>query len=154
MKKLTTAICSICLAYIGYLITDYSSSHSVDLHPQNALHAATIPSWNYNGQLPLDLQLDAAKRIKPDTIVIHDTVTVNNTKYIRVPVPQCTTDTIYVPMANLPEIEVLPVKNRSPGSETDNEPDEAQSVVLIIAGKEVYSSKTSKPEVSDEPQKL
>lgn len=151
MRKLTTAICSICLAYIGYLITDYSSKHSVDLSTQNALHAATIPSWNYNGQLPLDLQLDAAKKIKPDTIVIHDTVTVNNTKYIRVPVPQCTTDTIYVPLANLPEIEVLPVKNRSPGSETDNEPDEAQSVVLIIAGKEVYSSKTSKPEVSDEP---
>lgn len=151
MRKLTTAICSICLAYVGYLITDYSSEHSVDLYPQNTLHAATIPSWNYNGQLPLDLQLDAAKKIKPDTIVIHDTVTVNNTKYIRVPVPQCTTDTIYVPLANLPEIEVLPVKNRSPGDEYETESDEAQSVVLIIAGKEVYSSKTSKPEVPDEP---
>lgn len=151
MRKLTTAICSLCLAYIGYLITDYTSTHSVDLSTQNTLHAATIPSWNYNGQLPLDLQLDAAKRIKPDTIVIHDTVTVNNVKYIRVPVPQCTTDTIYVPMASLPEIEVLPVKNRSPGDECETESDEAQSVVLIIAGKEVYSSKTSKPEVPDEP---
>lgn len=140
------------MAFIGYSITKYGDSNPSDvLLTQNTLRAATIPSWNYNGQLPLDLQLDLAKRIKPDTIVIHDTVTVNNTKYVRVPVPRHTTDTIYVPMDSLPEIEVLSVKNRSPGDECETESDEAQSVVLIIAGKEVYSSKTSKPEVPDEP---
>lgn len=140
------------MAFIGYSITKYGDSNPSDvLLTQNTLRAATIPSWNYNGQLPLDLQLDLAKRIKPDTIVIHDTVTVNNTKYVRVPVPRHTTDTIYVPMDSLPEIEVLSVKNRSPGDECETESDEAQSVVLIIAGKEVYSSKTSKSEVPDEP---
>jgi hypothetical protein len=101
--------------------------------------------------LPLDLQLDAAKRLKPDTIEIHDTVYVNNTKYIRVPVPQSTTDTIYVPMADLPEIEILPVKNRSPGNDSIDEGRTTHSVVLIIDGNKVYSSKTEHSEVSDEP---
>lgn len=145
------------MAFIGYSITKYGDSNPSDvLLTQNTLRAATIPSWNYNGQLPLDLQLDLAKRIKPDTIVIHDTVTVNNTKYVRVPVPRHTTDTIYVPMDSLPEIEVLSVKNRSPGdrkeSTLDETPSSKQSVVLIIDGTEVYSSKTEiNSNTPDEP---
>lgn len=157
MRKLTTAICCLCMAFIGYSITKYGDSNPSDvLLTQNTLRAATIPSWNYNGQLPLDLQLDLAKRIKPDTIVIHDTVTVNNTKYVRVPVPRHTTDTIYVPMDSLPEIEVLSVKNRSPGDRKESTLDETlsskQSVVLIIDGTEVYSSKTEiNSNTPDEP---
>jgi hypothetical protein len=147
MKKLMTAFCCLCLAFVGYNVTKLKSTIS----EQNTLTAATIPSWNYNGQLPLDLQLDAAKRLKPDTIEIHDTVYVNNTKYIRVPVPQSTTDTIYVPMADLPEIEILPVKNRSPGNDSIDEGRTTHSVVLIIDGNKVYSSKTEHSEVSDEP---
>lgn len=145
------------MAFIGYSITKYGDSNPSDvLLTQNTLRAATIPSWNYNGQLPLDLQLDLAKRIKPDTIVIHDTVTVNNTKYVRVPVPRHTTDTIYVPMDSLPEIEVLSVKNKSPGDRKESTLDETlsskQSVVLIIDGTEVYSSKTEiNSNTPDEP---
>jgi hypothetical protein len=144
------------MAFVGYTITEYNSEHDNSLFNTNTISAATIPSWNYNGQLPLDLQLDLAKRIKPDTIVIHDTVLVNNTKYIRVPVPKRTTDTLYINVAELQEIEVLPVKNRSPGDREERTLDETQSpkqsVILIIDGNQVYSSKTDiSSEVSDEP---
>ena len=149
MRKFLTALCCMSAAFLGYKLVDVRvQSNDV---PQNALHAATIPSWNYNGPMPLDLELDAAKRLKPDTITIHDTVYVNNTEYVRVPVPRSTTDTIYVPLADLPEIEVLPVKNRSPGNDSIDERDESHSVVLIIDGNQVYSSKTRSSEVSDEP---
>ena len=149
MKKFFTALCCMSVAFLGYKLVDVRvQSNDV---PQNALYAATVPSWNYNGPMPLDLQLDAAKSLKPDTITIHDTVYVNNTKYIRVPVPQSTTDTIYVPLADLPEIEILPVKNRSPGNDSIDERGESHSVVLIIDGNQVYSSKTRSSEVSDEP---
>ena len=142
MKKFMTITCCLCMTVMGYTIMDNAAT---SVPAQNTLHAATIPSWNYNGPMPLDLQLDAAKRIKPDTVFIHDTVTVNNTKYVRVPVPEHTTDTIYVPLTDLPEIEVAAVKNKSPD-------EQGQSIVLLIDGNEVYSSK---PEidsgVSDEP---
>lgn len=142
MKKLMTTICCMCMALIGYMITDNAVS---SISTQNALHAATIPSWNYNGPMPLDLQLDAAKRIKSDTVFIHDTVTVKNTKYVRVPVPEHTTDTIYVPLTDLPEVEVAAVKNKDPV-------DRGQRIVLLIDGNEVYSSKSEiDHEVSDEP---
>lgn len=147
MRKTITALCCLAMAYMGYALVTNIESDAVQ---QNALHAATIPSWNYNGQLPLDLQLDAAKSINLDTVQ-HDTVLVEKIKYIRVPVPQSTTDTIYVPLDSLREIEVTPVKNRSPGDEQTDEPDETHSVVLIIDGNQVYSSKTDHPVVSDEP---
>lgn len=150
MKKLFTSMLCIVMAFTGYNIIQYGDL-DISASQQNTIQAATIPSWDYNGPLPLDLQLNAAKRLKPDTITIHDTVYVNNTKYIRVPVPQSTTDTIYVPLADLPEIEVLPVKNRSPGNDSIDERDESHSVVLIIDGNQVYSSKTRSSEVSDEP---
>ena len=142
MKKFMTIVCCLCMTVMGYTIMDNAATSTP---AQNTLHAATIPSWNYNGPMPLDLQLDAAKRIKPDTVFIHDTVTVNNTKYVRVPVPKHTTDTIYVPLTDLPEVEITAVKNKSPD-------EQGQSIVLLIDGNEVYSSK---PEinsgVSDEP---
>ena len=149
MRKLFTTMLCIGMAFMGYNMIQYGNTDITV--KQNEVHAATIPSWNYNGPLPLDLQLTAAKRLKKDTVVIHDTVYVNNKKYIRVPVPQSTTDTIYVPMADLPEIEVLSVKNKSPGNDSIDERDESHSVVLIIDGNQVYSSKTRSSEVSDEP---
>jgi hypothetical protein len=101
--------------------------------------------------LPLDLELSKAKELKRDTIVIHDTIRVNNIKYIRVPVPKSTTDTIYVPLEMLPEIDIVPVKNKSSG-EGEDSLNETHGVVLIIDGHKVYSSKPeSTPLVSDEP---
>ena len=152
MKKFITALCCAFMASFGYFVTNMGPT-SV---PQNTLHAATIPSWNYNGPLPLDLELDRAKKIiKPDTVVIHDTITVKNTKYVRVPVPHHTTDTIYVPLQDLQEVVVTPVKNRSPGSLTetfDAEQCAKQGIVLIIDGSTVYSSKKDfSSEVPDEP---
>ena len=83
MRKITTVMLALLMATTSYMITD-SNNFGDNLYPQNALHAATVPNWNYNGQLPLDVKLDLAKAIKPDTVVIHDTVTVNNTKYVRI----------------------------------------------------------------------
>lgn len=137
------------MAYTGYMITDYASaSPSVQ---QNALHAATIPSWNYVGQLPRDLQLDMAKELKKDTVVIHDTVTVNNTVYVRVPVPEHITDTVYIPVDSLHGAEVASVKNKSPGN-SEFEENAKRSIVLIVDGTAVYSSgEAVNSEVSDEP---
>lgn len=136
-----TIVCCLCMTVMGYMITDNAATSTP---AQNTLHAATIPSWNYNGPMPLDLQLDAAKRIKPDTVFIHDTVTVNNTKYVRVPVPKHTTDTIFVPLADLPEIECVAVKNKDPGDREEKSLDESVAktgIVLIVDGNTVYSSK-------------
>ena len=145
-----TALCCCFMAFMGYSIINNSAT-SDNLYSQNSLHAATIPSWNYDGPLPLDLALSKAKELTKDTIVIHDTIMVNNIKYIRVPAPKSTTDTIYVPLDMLQEIEVVPVKNKSPGEEADST-GEAHSVVLIIDGNKVYSSKTESGSiVSDEP---
>jgi hypothetical protein len=143
MRKFTTVMLALLMAVTSYHIAG-SDNSSDDLYPQNALHAATVPNWNYNGQLPLDVKLDLAKAIKPDTVVIHDTVTVNNTKYVRVPVPRHTTDTIFVPLADLPEVECVAVKNRSPGDREENSLDESVAktgIVLIVDGNTVYSSK-------------
>lgn len=162
MRKVIMAICCLSMAATGFMITNYDDSLSVPLK-QNTLHAATIPSQNYNGPMPLDLQLDQAKRFKRDTVEIHDTVEVTNIKYVRVPVPERTTDTIYIPMTDLPEIEVVAVKNKSPGDREEYTLDETQSpkrsVVLIVDGNTVYSSKNenhsggenSATSVSDEP---
>lgn len=149
MKKILTTVCCLCMAYTGYMITDYASaSPSVQ---QNALHAATIPSWNYVGQLPRDLRLDMAKELKKDTVVIHDTVTVNNTVYVRVPVPEHITDTVYIPVDSLHSAEVASVKNKSPGN-SEFEENAKRSIVLIVDGTAVYSSgEAVNSEVSDEP---
>lgn len=162
MRKITTVMLALLMATTSYMITD-SNNFGDNLYPQNALHAATVPNWNYNGQLPLDVKLDLAKAIKPDTVVIHDTVTVNNTKYVRVPVPRHTTDTIFVPLADLPEIECVSVKNKSPGDREEQSLDELVTktgIVLIVDGNTVYSSKNenhsgsgdeSTPVSADEP---
>lgn len=147
MNKFFTVVCCACLAITGYFVThDGGMMNDVSLK-QNTVHAATIPSWNYNGQKPLDYLLDQAKRMKTDTVFIevHDTVTVNNTKYVRVPVPEHTTDTLYIPMTDLPEIEVNSVKKPSLEDREEYTSGETRDgpkplVILTIDGKMVYSS--------------
>lgn len=139
MNKVLTAICCISLAALGYFITHGDST--LNVMTQNTLAAATIPYTNFNGPMPLDLKLDLAKEIENDNVV-HDTVKVINTKYVRVPVTKRTTDTIYV--ANIPEVDVASVKNKGPGDRKEGTPDETVSpkptVILTIDGKMVYSS--------------
>lgn len=146
MRKFLTAVCCVALAYMGYILTNNNSTPGDTLFKQNTLAAATVPSyWEYNGQKPLDYILDQAKKLKTDTVrvEIHDTVQVNNIKYVRVPVPEHTTDTLYINMAELPDIEVSSVKNKSPGDmdSTSVELRDSTSILLIIDGKIVYSTK-------------
>ena len=145
MNKLLTAIYCISLATVGWLITRNSEGVSNVYTHGNTLQAATIPYSEYSGQLPLDLVLDQAKRIKQDTIFIHDTVTVTNTKYVRIPVPGHATDTIYVPLSDLPEVEcVASVKKETLGVREEQTPGEMRAgphiVILSVDGKVVYTS--------------
>lgn len=147
MKRFFTAICCMSLATAGYFITSGHDTFSDVSLKENSLHAATIPNWNYSGQMPLDLLLDQAKRLGTDTVYVevHDTVIVNNTKYVRVPMPEHTTDTLYIPMTDLPEIEVVPVKNKKSEDREEYTSGETRDgpkpiVVLTIDGKMVYSS--------------
>jgi len=156
MKKTILSVFLVGIALLGYHMTrDYSTEGSY-----NTLHAATVSNWNYNGQLPLDVQLDLAKSIKPDTVVIHDTVTVNNIKYVRVPVPRHTTDTIFVPIKDLDEVNCVAVKNRNPGDREEYSLDSIRrGIVLIVDGTTVYTSKnenhsggdSEEPMSADEP---
>ena len=151
MKKAFTAICCMCLAYLGYLITTNGNSSSAS---QNAIHAATIPYTDVRGQLPLDLQLDLGKTLKSDTVYIHDTITIKGkTKYVRIPVPGAT-DTIYVPLDSLPEVECVSTKRLGTREELSNEEEARPSpsiVILSVDGRVVYDNSKS---ASDEPQKL
>lgn len=155
-KKFIAAVCIGCLAVIGYKLTRDDSMRRDSLFiPQNTLQAATLPSWKYDGQLPLDVQLDLAKKIKPDTVVIHDTVTVSNIKYVRVPVPRHTTDTILVPLGELQEVVCMPVKNRSPGVREEQSLDESVAktgIVLIVDGNTVYTSSKSESHSGGNPE--
>lgn len=147
MKKFFTAICCISLATTGYFITSGADTIGDVSLKQNTLQAATIPNWDSRGQMPLDLLLDQAKRLGTDTVFveIHDTVTVNNVKYVKVPMPEHTTDTIYVPMTDLPEVEVVAVKKSNLEDREEYTSDGTRDgpnpiIVLTVDGKTVYSS--------------
>lgn len=147
MKKLFTALCCIALATTGYLITSGGDAIGYSPPQGNTLYAATIPYEDYSGQAPLDLLLDQAKRLGTDTVFveIRDTVTVKNVKYVKVPMPEHTTDTLYIPMTDLPEIEVKPVKQQDSEDREEYTSDETRDgpkpiVVLTIDGKVVYAS--------------
>lgn len=134
MKKFVTTLWCAALCAAGYFIT-YTTPSNTDVQ-QNTVYAATLPSWNNNGQLPLDLVLNQAKTLtnKVDTVEIHDTVLVNNTKYVQVTVPGNTTDTLYMPLYVPSPIEGVPVNNKNPGS------DNKSIVVLTVDGNVVYST--------------
>jgi len=131
------------MASIGYFMT-YGSGTASEIS-QNSLFAATVPHTDYNGQMSLKDLLKEAEINKTDTIVLHDTVEVKNTKYVKVPAPGHATDTIYVPLAELPEVEVVPVKQPSQEDREEYTSDETRDgpkplVVLTIDGKVVYAS--------------
>lgn len=132
------------MAFLGYNIINTVSVPDVS---QNTVSAATVSHVNVSAQdLPLDLFLDQAKkRLDNDTVYLHDTITVENTKYVKVPVTKHTTDTIYYRADTLPNVDVLSVKNRSPGDREEQSLDDAvdtkSTVELTIDGKMVYSSK-------------
>ena len=142
MKKLLTVVLASVMAITGYQIIDNLDTSDAPFK-QNTL-AAAIP--------PRDLGLTTRKAsisIDPitietlvtDSVLIHDTVTVINTKYVKVPETKHTTDTIYMPAQELQSMTIDSVKNKSPGNTEDID------VVLTIDGKTVYSTKTT----SDEP---
>ena len=96
-----------------------------------------------------------------DTVYIHDTIVVNNTKYVRVAEPESTTDTLYIPMPMPTEVGGISVSNKiqnrdrkefTPDEEPSSKP---ASVTLIVNGEKVYSSETviaPIPEITfDEP---
>lgn len=132
MKKFVTTLWCAALAVAGYFIT--SETHTTDV-PQNVMFAATVPNWNNNGQLPMDIVLDQAKTItnKVDTVEIHDTVLVDNLKYVRVPAHENTTDTLYMPLYVPTPIDGVPVNNKNPGTKKS-------AVTLTVDGNIVYST--------------
>lgn len=133
MRKIVTTLWCAALAAAGYFIASTAPSNTA---PNNAMYAATLPSWNNNGQLPMDLVLDQAKTLtnNVDTVEIHDTVLVDNTKYVRVMVPESTTDTLYMPLYVPSPMDGVPVNNKNPGS------DKKSIVVLTVDGNIVYST--------------
>lgn len=131
MKKLTSTICCICLAFLGYTLTKTDNVDSG--YDQNALHAATTLNWGLEGLKPINVQLNEANLKDTVYVTIHDTVTVNNTKYVRVPVPQHTTDTLYVPMNSPSEVDTCTVSGTK-----------QESVILLtVDGQVVYDSNQS-----------
>ena len=128
MRKLVTCFWCVALAAAGYFVTSTPS----DKAPQNAMYAATIPNWNYNGQLPKDFILDQAKKIEQDRVTT-DTVYVTNTEYVRVPEPGNTPDTVYMPMYVPSLMDGVPVNNKNPGTKKS-------IVVLTVDGNVVYET--------------
>ena len=132
MKKIVTTLWCAALAIAGYFIT---SSAPEDTVSNNAVYAATLPSWNNNGQLPLDLVLEQTKKInKVDTVEVHDTVVVDNTKYVRVPVPGNTTDTLYMPLYVPNHVDGVSVN----AVNTDH--GKKSTVILTVDGQIVYTT--------------
>ena len=132
MKKIVTTLWCAALAIAGYFITSNAPEDTVS---NNAVYAATLPSWNNNGQLPLDLVLDQAKKInKVDTVEVHDTVVVDNTKYVRVPVPGNTTDTLYMPLYVPNHVDGVSV------NAVNTEHGKKSTVILTVDGKVVYTT--------------
>ena len=135
MKKIVTLLCCACLACAGYFIT-HNAAPDMSVS-SNAMYAATVPNWNLDGQtqLPLDLVLDQAKINEQLKDTIHDTVLVEGpTKYVEVPAPRSTTDTLYMPLYIPNPMDGVPVNNKNPGS------DKKSTVVLTVDGNIVYST--------------
>lgn len=133
MKKIVTLLCCGLLACAGYFITRNAAS---DVSVQsNAMYAATVPNWNLDGQMPLDLVLDRAKINEQLKDTIRDTVLVEGpTKYVEVPAPRSTTDTLYMPLYVPNPMDGVPVNNKNPGS------DKKSTIVLTVDGTIVYST--------------
>jgi len=136
MKKIVTVFCCACLALVGFNLTKLTSD-TVSIHNQNALHAATTSNWGLDGLKPLPVQLKEANLKDTVLVTIHDTVFVNKTKYVRVPVPNHTTDTLYVPVSSPSPPQTEPV-NENLDAQADL-PQE-RVILLTVDGKVVYDS--------------
>lgn len=133
MRTIVTSLWCAALALTGWFITSQNTPHTT-VPNNNTVYAATLPSWNNNGQMPLDLVLDQAKVTnKVDTVEIHDTVLVNNTKYIKVSAPENTTDTLYMPLYVPNHVEGVSVNAVNAGHNKS-------TVVLTVDGKVVYTT--------------
>lgn len=141
MKKLLTVILSAVMATLGYTVIDNVDTSVPFFNKGNTLVAATVPQLNIS--TPKSPRITVEEGVKEifvtDSVIVHDTVTVTNTKYVRVPDTKHTTDTVYIVDTSLQNVTVDSVKNKSPG-------DEPVDVILKIDGKTVYSSNSS-----DEP---
>jgi len=141
MKKLLTVILSAVMATLGYTVIDNVDTSVPFFNKGNTLAAATVPQLNIS--TPKSPRITVEEGVKEifvtDSVIVHDTVTVTNTKYVRVPDTKHTTDTVYIVDTSLQNVTVDSVKNKSPG-------DEPVDVILKIDGKTVYSSNSS-----DEP---
>lgn len=160
MRTLTTIGCCVVVAILGFNIV--SSWNPTDVPSQNALRAANVLDWKLDGQNIPERNMYRDGLVLPkDTVYIHDTIVVNNTKYVRVAEPESTTDTLYIPMPMPTEVGGVSVSNKiqnrdrkefTPDEEPSSKP---ASVTLIVNGEKVYSSETviaPIPEITfDEP---
>jgi hypothetical protein len=144
MKKLLTGIFAIGMAILGYTIVDNVDTSVPFFSKGNTLAAATVPQLDVTTQRTPKITVEEGVRevFIIDSVLVHDTVTVTNTKYVRVPVTKHTTDTVYIVDASLQDIAVDSVKNKSPGDCEEQSVD----VILTIDGKMVYSSKSTPDE--------
>lgn len=144
MKKLLTGIFAIGMALLGYTIVDNVDTSVPFFSKGNTLAAATVPQLGVTTQRTPKITVEEGVRevFVTDSVLVHDTVTVTNTKYVRVPVTKHTTDTVYIVDASLQDITVDSVKNKSPGDCEEQSVD----VILTIDGKMVYSSKSTPDE--------
>ena len=99
MKKLTIVLCSIAFLLSGVV----TMLHGGDLSPgTQEVMAATTMNLLPNANLPIGFESNQFNKneIVHDTICIHDTIRVTNTKYNKVSVPYYITkrDTAYIPV--------------------------------------------------------
>ena len=119
---------------------------SENFSPPGHQTAFATPLPHYNGVLPLDLQLDAEKRLIHDTITIRDTVTVTNTIRKKVRIPSIVTDTFVLPM-HMPVIKsTISVKNQTSGEREEQPPvlllgTKSSNITLTVDGQVVYKTK-------------
>lgn len=144
MKRFTTIICCLAFMVSGVMLAIKSTGERFG---SNTVMAATIP-LNYNGPLPLDLQLDLDKRLEKDTVIVHDSIYVkcNHKERVKVLKPDRVTDTLYLPMPMPAPMVSMPVNNQFQGNREEKIPDELcigskpHSVTLTVDGQVVYKS--------------
>lgn len=92
MRRLTTILCSIAFMVCGISLAITTKSPPIsDYKALNAATMSNMPVLDYsNVQLPLDMQLDQAKK---DT----DTVYITKTDTVKIPVTKVKRKKVYVP---------------------------------------------------------
>ena len=166
MNRMITATGCVILATLGFYIVQHGELTST---PQSGVRAANVLDWKLDGQnafkgpeIPEKVLRDGLILPK-DTVCIRDTIVVDNTKYVQVPVPGNTTDTVYIIKPEKVDGVSVNYKKQN-GDRKVFTPDELPrskpaEVILIVDGEKVYSSSTvitpvEQPKIFDEPQKL